>query len=457
MPESVAVRYMSDELADQIVSCTFGHFSPDVVESAKDAIVDQLGCQLLGSTLEWTQPAFRMVRGFGASPESTIVNFGTKSVADAVAYVNSVFGQGAELDDYGGGRGAHSGAVCVSAAMALAEREASSSREVLTAIIAGYDTAWALGTLLHKSVYARGFHAHAIISVFAATAVAGKLLDLSSEELAHAFAIAGSHASGTMEYDQTGGEVKRLHSGLAVRGGIQSAMLAKDGLTGPRSIFEGRRGIMASFGGEEHPESLRLDYETGVGMERNCFKLFPTNASQQSSLHLSRQLTRDRCLTSDEITAIDVWLNPGAVIHCGSVYHPQESVQAQFSLPFSLALSVTRGSNALSLYRDETLWNDPGIRDVSDKVHLHPDDALVDDRRYACRMRLTLADGEIREAESEYPKGSFRDPLAPEEVHAKFRELAEPILTRPRADLILDSVRSFEDWKPSDIVKLLVA
>ena len=457
MSEPMAARYMADELADHVISCTFERLSPSAITATKNAILDQLGCQLLGSTLEWTQPAFRMIRAFGAASESTIVNFGTRTIADGAAYVNSVFGQGAELDDYGGGRGAHSGAICVSAALALGERDSLPSRDLLTAIVVGYDTAWSLGTLFHKSVYSRGFHAHSIISVFSATAVAGKLLDLTRDQLANAFAIAGSHASGTMEYDQTGGEVKRLHSGLAVRGGIQSAMLAKDGLTGPRSIFEGRRGIMASFGGEENPEALRLAFECGVGVERNCFKLFPTNATQQSSLHLVRQLTQGRALSSSELSAIDVWLNPGAVVHCGSVYHPQESVQAQFSLPFSLGLSVTRGSNALKLYRDGAMWKDPEIGAVSDKVHLHPDHSFVDDRRYACRMRLTLASGEVREAESEFPKGSFRDPLTVDEVHTKFRELADPVLQGSRADSIIDSVGRFEDSTPAEVLRLLVA
>ena len=192
-------------------------------------------------------------------------------------------------------------------------------------------------------------------------------------------------------------------------------------------------------------------------MERNCFKLFPTNATQQSSLHLVRQLTQGRALSSSELSAIDVWLNPGAVVHCGSVYHPQQSVQAQFSLPFSLALSVTRVSNSLSLYRDSAMWTDPEVGAVSDKVHLHPDDSLVDERRYACRMRLKLANGEVREAESEFPKGSFRDPLTVDQIHTKFRELAGPVLQGSRVDSIIDSVVRFEDSTPAEVLKLLVA
>ena len=62
--------------------------------------------------------------------------------------------------------------------------------------------------------------------------------------MTHALAIAGSHAGGTMEYDQSGGEVKRLHNGMACCGGLRSALLAQIGLTGPPTIFEGERGIL---------------------------------------------------------------------------------------------------------------------------------------------------------------------------------------------------------------------
>ena len=72
--------------------------------------------------------------------------------------------------------------------------------------------------------------------------VAARLLGLNREQMLHAFGIAGSHSAGTMEYDQTGGEIKRVHAGIAARGGIQAAMLARLGLTGPPTIIEGKRG-----------------------------------------------------------------------------------------------------------------------------------------------------------------------------------------------------------------------
>ena len=82
----------------------------------------------------------------------------------------------------------------------------------------------------------RGYHAQSAVGVFIAAAVAGKILHLNSEQMTHALAIAGSHAGGTMEYDQSGGEVKRMHNGMACSGGLRSAMTADKGLTGPPTV-----------------------------------------------------------------------------------------------------------------------------------------------------------------------------------------------------------------------------
>ena len=95
---------------------------------------------------------------------------------------------------------------------------------------------------IHRRTLELGWHGTKIGGVFGAAAATGKILNLNALELANAFAIAASDASGTMEYDQSGGEIKRFHAGLASRSGVEAAILAAAGLTGPLTIFEGKRG-----------------------------------------------------------------------------------------------------------------------------------------------------------------------------------------------------------------------
>ncbi len=447
---------MAERLAEYVVGLRYEDLSEEVIQQAKMAVLDQLGCQLLGSTLEWNKIPYRFVRDLAGKPESTIVNYGTKALAHDAAYVNGTFGQGAELDDYGAGIGAHSGAICVPVAMAIGEKNHIANGELLTAIIIGYEVAWGLGQLMHVGIGRRGFHPQSIIGTFIATAVAGRLLTLNANELCHAFAIAGSHASGTMEYDQSGGEVKRLHTGIAVRSGIQSAVLARYGLTGPPTIFEGKRGILRLFAGESNPETMILRLGNGPGIMHNCIKQYPTNASQQSPINALASLMEEHELRPEQVERIDVGLNKGVAMHCGSVYEPQEVIQAQFSLPFSLAIRLIKGSNDLSLYMDSHLWRDPQLLTLAHKIHFYPVPEIKDEQKHGCRMRITLAQGKTVEANLDYPKGSFKNPLTEEELRSKFRNLASSVLPANRIEKVIGTVERMEQISDaSQLVSLL--
>jgi 2-methylcitrate dehydratase PrpD len=97
--------------------------------------------------------------------------------------------------------------------------------------------------------------------------------------MVNAFGIAGSHSAGSLEYDQSGGEVKRLHAGLAARGGIQSAMLAQYGLTGPETIIEGKRGFCHIFAEQSKPELIVKDLGQTFNIRNAWLKMYPAIAT----------------------------------------------------------------------------------------------------------------------------------------------------------------------------------
>src|SRR3954470_18498271 len=194
----------------------------EAIEKAKDCILDQLGVELIGSTLDWNKIAYRYVLEMAGRAESTIVNYGTKAPALDAVFVNATFGQGCELDDLGFAAGGHLSAATVPVGLALSEKDHVTGRELLSAIVIGCDVMYRLLLSVRPSSGKRGFHSHGIGGPFGAMAVAGRLMRLSDGQMLHAFGIAGSHSAGTMEYDQTGGEVKRVHAGIAARGGLQA-------------------------------------------------------------------------------------------------------------------------------------------------------------------------------------------------------------------------------------------
>src|SRR5262245_19476037 len=259
----------AQRLAQRVVALRFEDLTPEVVSHAKRALLDTLGVQLRGATLSWVQPAYLYARAMGGNGAATISYHGERVQAPYAAYANSAFSYSCELQHHGSPNSAHVGVIVVPVVQALGEQLGASGRDVITAMVAGYEAQGRVGAALlgpeyqqHFRTKGRHFHLQGMVGVFGAATAAGKLLGLTEGEQTHAFAIAANHACGLLEYDQAGGEEKRLHGAMGARSGMQAAMLAKLGLTGPLSAFEGRHGFFAAFAGAppSQPDELFVDF-----------------------------------------------------------------------------------------------------------------------------------------------------------------------------------------------------
>src|SRR5581483_7746480 len=251
-----------------------------------------------------------------------------------------------------------------------------------------------------------------VVGVFIAAAMAGKLLGLDVEKMTNALAIAGSHASGTMEYDQSGGEVKRVHNGIACAGGVRSALLAAAGLTGPPTIFEGERGILRVFSGACNTAPLVEGLGTDCAVLHAAIKRFPVNASQHSPIELLDALMSAHKFAARDVEKIEAGVNEAVTLHSGTIYEPTEVIEAQFSLRFSLAVRLLKGSNDLGFYLDSKLWRDPQVLALGKKINLYADPTARNEKRFACRMKISLAGGKAVEGYLPAPKGNFHNPLS---------------------------------------------
>src|SRR6266852_1325752 len=131
----------------------------------------------------------------------------------------------------------------VPAVLALAESEHLTGQAALTALVAGYEAMIRIGMAAPGRFHERGWHATAVCGAFGAALAAGKSVGLDASRLTAALGIAGSMASGVMEFLEDGSWVKRLHPGWAAQSGIQAAALAQEGFTGPATALEGRLGF----------------------------------------------------------------------------------------------------------------------------------------------------------------------------------------------------------------------
>ena len=442
---------LAQRLAERIVALRYESLPADVVARSKDSVIDQLGVQLIASTMQWNDVMYRVVSASGGREEATVVNHGTRLPAHAAAFVNATFGQGCELDDglrdQGGNTAGHAGAMTVPVALALSEGKRIDGRTAIAAIVAGYETAFRLGQGMQAS-HKRGFHNQSVIGPFAATAVAARLIGLDAQRTAHALAIAGSQLSGLQEFDRGGGEAKRMHAGLATRAGIQSALLAQAGLTGPMSIFEGKRGVLRLYANSDDagPLNAAMDrFGSEWGILRAGHKLYPVVSNLQSPIFQMEEVIAEHKITAGEIQRIDVWMATHSIEHGASIAEPKDAMGAQVSLAFSLAIRLLRGSNDLSLYADPKMWRQPEVLRLIAIVHAHNDDtrfAGANDR--GCHMTVTLRDGRTIEKHEEYPKGQPENPLTHAEIEEKFRRLAGAVIPRRAVDELLRMVNRLE-------------
>ena len=451
---STATKTVAQQLSEHLVKSDYQSLPPNVTAKVKEVVLDQLGCQFVGSTMDWCNIIYEFIRSFPGQTEATVVNRNLKTWAADAAFVNATFGHGCELDDhvsdFGGG---HPGAICTAVALALAEKEHANGQEVIAAISAGYETQWRIARAMLPESLHRGFHSQSLIGVFASAAVAGKLLKLDATQMAHAFAIAGSHASGPREYTQTGGEVKRMHSGLAARGGIHSAMLAKAGLTGPLGILEGKQGMLVIFAGRDDPKPILENLGKEFGVIHIEYKTYPVNIAIQSPIALLAELIEAHDVKATDVERIDVGLrNDHTVLSHSAVLEPQETVGAQFSMAFSLALRVVKRDNDLKLYTDPSVWRDPEVLRIGRKVHLYVDPRLARIKARGASVKLTLTDGRVFELLEEFQRGNPENPLPPGELTDKFRRLASSIFSRERTEEVIAIVSRLDELE--DITQL---
>jgi 2-methylcitrate dehydratase PrpD len=437
----------AQKLSAFVCDLSYEAIPAEAVRRCRELLLDQLGCQLIGASMPWNQPVYEFVKNTKSGGPASIVKYGDRVPIDDAVLVNGTFAQGCELDDYYDQGGGHPGAATVPVILALAQKQPVSGADLITAMVAGYEVGWRIGRALLPDLMRRGYHAQSTVGVFIAAAAAGKIVRLDPDRMTHALAIAGSHSGGTMEYDQSGGEVKRLHNGMACCGGLRSALLAQLGLTGPPTIFEGERGILKVMSGGGNIDAIVKDLRAesdDLALYHAAMKRFPVNASQHAPIELLDKMVQAHQVDPRDIAKIVVEVNEGILLHGGTIYQPKEVIEAQFSLRFSLALRLLQGNNDLQHYLNPAMWNDPTMLEVGQKIELLADPTAVGPRRFACRMTIHLSDGRKLLDSLEAPKGSYKNPLSLPELKEKFHRLGQGILPDESLRAIATAVENIE-------------
>lgn len=435
---------------EKISGLSYGGLSDRAIKMAKECLIDYIGCTYAGLSFE----SSKIVREFALenykNGNCTIIGSKEKLVPGGACYTNGTSGHAAELDDCTNEGGGHPGVVIIPVVLAMAEVTRASGKDALLAITAGYETFIKIGKASnYQSLFVRGFHPTALLGMFGATMAAARLLNLNVEKATNAMGIVGSYVSGNLECYSDGSYTKRLHGGTASSAGVTAALLANKGFTGPKSILEGPRGFFHAYCTD--PRLEELTNSGAFEIEGVSFKPHACCRFNQAAVDAVLEIFSESSIDWRAIKSILIELAKTPYDIVGQPqdikFKPKNSVDGQFSAPYSVAIACIKKRAFLEEYTNESVKR-PDVHECLKKiiVKYSPDLDKFFPESFPTRVTITDQDGKVYAKEIRYPKGDPENPLSWEGLLQKFeRCMLHSRLPAHNKERLVESVKNLEE------------
>lgn len=434
----------SSALAAFCARLRWRELAPDVQQRTRELLLDLVGVALAGSRQPSSPPAVETaLRLGGTSGSASVVGTGAKTSAVWAALANGTAAHAVELDDVTTESSLHPGVAVIPAAVALAQEQCAEPARLMEAIVAGYEITMRVGNALNPaSAYARGFHPTGVAGVFGATMAAAHLLDLDVEQRVMALGIAGTMASGSLEYLSDGAWTKRLNPGWAGHVGITAAHLARAGFSGPRSVFEGRLGLLHAYSDAALPERLLDGLGAPLQVMRVSIKPYACCRYNHGLIDCILALRSSADFAPRDVEHIRLGvLSGGALLVADPIEQkraPLSVVDAQFSAPYAACAALVYGSGGMEVYSAERL-RDPIVRELMGRTECYRTAELDANypRQWPAEASIVLRDGRVLSRRIDFATGEPEHPVPLDALRQKFVSLAERRDAAELADRLL--------------------
>jgi len=434
---------LTQQLAQQACSLTYEGLSQHQVQKIKTHFLDWLGTVYAGQTQTPIQIILEVIGHLRGQPESTIIPNGSRTICLLGAWVNSASSCLLEMDDLHRESIFHPGSVVIPAALAAAEREYVSGRDLLAAIAAGYELGIRVALAAGLTHY-RYWHPTATCGTFAAAAGAAKILGLDVERFTWALGSAGTQAAGIWEFLVESAMSKPLHIGKAAMNGLLSALLAQKGFTGAHRILEGEKGFFRATSQDYQEGKCLEDLGRKFLFEQTSLKYYASCGHTHSAIDAVLRATCARPMRATEIERVNVYIYQAALDLMEKV-KPTTPTQAKFSLPFCVATALLYGRVEFEDFSPARLKN-PEILELMPRIILHSDPELTQKypRQWVSRVEILTRGGQQLGGICLHPKGDPENPLTEKEVRQKFETLSKGILSSEAAEKLMERVMNLE-------------
>lgn len=412
---------IAQHLAERIVMLATSVLPARVRTKCTDLLVDVAGLCLAARNEDYMSSA---LAGWDDEGLCTAIGHARTLTAAGAAFINGTAAHGEDFDDTFEGGPVHAGAVVVPAVLAACERYRPDGAAALLGIAVGAEVTCRLSLVTPKAVHKAGFHPTAIFGAMGAAAGVGASLGFSKSQVVDALGIAGSMASGIIEYLAEGAWTKRLHPGWAAQSGLHAALLARSGFLGPRTVFEGVHGLFHGFAHttQGNYDALIGDFGTNWVIETLAFKPYPCGTMAHPYIDCARRLGA-RGIKSVDVKEIICEVAEGTVHRLweplAAKQSPASGYAAKFATPFILATGLVRGSVGLDAFTDAAVL-DAEILTLAGKVRyvIDPDNPYPN--AFTGHIRAVLNDGTVIEERQPHFRGGAQEPLTCEDIKDKF-------------------------------------
>jgi 2-methylcitrate dehydratase len=438
----------------------YEQLSPEAVGLAKRFLLDSIGCAMGGSKTADVQIMLDLYNGLGGKPESTVINSRKKIPMIHSCLLNSLMIRALDFNDiYWEQDPAHPSDL-IPAALSPAEVLQKDGKELIVGIVLAYEWEQRLCEFAVPGIRERKWH-HATLTQFVAPLTAGKLLDLSEDQMVNAVGICASHnlTLGVV----TAGKLtmmKNTVDPMATQAGLIAALLARRGYEGPEYIMEGREGFADTLGGYFDLDLLTDGLGESFRITRCSMKAFPTEALIHSPLSAVIQLMKLHRLHKNQIQQVLVRTISRAVdiLSDPSKYNPHTRETADHSLPYCIAVSIIDGTVTPESFIETKIMNQE-IRDFLPKIKVVAD-AEIEKTFPALKrtiVEITTTAGQQYELMVDYPLGDYRNPMDDQIFFTKFDSLVLPHLSGKKRDQLVDLVLNLERIKNISVLMKLLA
>ena len=452
--EQAAATPISEKLATFASDFRIRKTPQEVVDRAKLHILDCLGIGLASTTYDFSHSMANAIHGLAGDGPFPVIGLPMRLPLRDSVHVNGTLIHGLDYDDTHSGGVVHASASAAPTAIGMALAQGATGPAAFSSYLVAVESSARIGMAVNGNFHRAGHHPTGLVGAFGCTLAAGRLADLTVNQLAQAQGVTLSMAAGSLEFLSDGAWTKRQHPGWAGVCGITAATLAKNGFVGPMHAYEGRYGLYNLHLGKHI--GAEADYDLSVvtdGLGETwellnvAFKPYPACHFNHAFADAAIALREEYGLRPEDIASVTARIAEGEVqVVCepqADKKRPRNSYEAQFSVHYIIAAALTRGHFGLDEL-DASAFNDARILDLCDKVTYEVDPDSKFPRYYSGEVAIRTKGGQELRHREEFNRGADANPMSPTDIETKFWANATRAVSRTRAQQVVDAVMTLD-------------